>query len=446
MKVRFLNIWERLRANFWFVPTLMASSAALLAFVMLTLDEAIQRSALMAISWAYIGSPEGARALLSTVAGSIITVAGVTFSITIAALTLASSQFGPRLLRNFLRDTGNQLVLGTFIATFLYCLLVLRTIHGYNEDIFVPNLSISVGVALAIASLGVLIYFIHHVSVSIQADAIIATVGKDLETTIERLFPEQLGTAVPESRLCDRHEARPWDDSSDWYKIISEEGGYVQAIDTDKLLRIATQRDIVVRLLHRPGQFVVRESAIAHIWPDTDSAATFADQINDVFIFGSQRTLTQDVLFATEQLVEIAVRALSPGINDPFTAIACIDQLGAGLCCLARRAIPDAYRYDDGDQLRVIAEPVSFADIVDAAFDQIRQYGRTNSAVTNHLLETITSIGAWVQSDDQRVALLRQAEMIARSQEGLPEPLDRAGVAARYQEAVRALAAQAVER
>jgi uncharacterized membrane protein len=437
MRLQLLNTWERLRASFWFVPTLMAFGATLLSFAMLALDTAVHDSTIPLASWAYVGSPEGARALLSTVAGSVITVAGVIFSITIAALTLASSQFGPRLLRNFLRDTGNQLVLGTFIATFLYCLLILRTIHGFNDDIFVPNLSVSVGVALSIASLGVLIYFIHHASTSIQVEHIIAAVGEDLDAAIDRLFPERIGHAIPSDPPEGRRRASLAE--AGWREISARRHGYVQAIDADALMRIATEHGRVIQILHRPGQFVIGGVAVARAWADADTDEQLNDQIYQAFIIGSQRTVTQDLLFAVHQLVEIAVRALSPGINDPFTAIACIDQLGAGICRLAERAIPAADRYDKHGHLRVIAESVSFAQVVDVAFDQIRQYGRTSVAVTNHLLETIATIGGLSQADEQRAALLRQAEMIGRSQEGFPEALDRAEVRARYHAAVQTL-------
>lgn len=431
MKTRLQNVWERLRANFWFVPALMASGAVLLALAMINLDETLRDTAVAQLSWTYRRGPEGARALLSTVAGSVITVAGVTFSITIAALTLASSQFGPRLLRNFLRDAGNQIVLGTFIATFLYCLLVLRSVHGNGEEAFVPDNAVAVGVGLAIASIGVLIYFIHHVSVSIQIDTIVTTVGRDLDAAIDRIFPEKLGHGQPRRP---QPEVEPHSRDGAEYAVRATDSGYVQAIDNDGLMRIATEHDLVILLLCRPGEFVVRDQDLARAWPHKRLDHALTQEIMSVYIFGSQRTLNQDILFAIQQLAEIAVRALSPGINDPFTAISCVDRLGASLCHLAERSLPDAHRYDLDGHLRVIASLVSFAEIIDSAFDQIRQYGRTNTSVTIRLLEMIARVIAYARDDDLRSALLRQAEMIARgSWEGLPEELDRATVAARYQ-------------
>jgi uncharacterized membrane protein len=177
--------WDRLRSSYWFIPSVMALIAISLSFATIAADTKFRDDMLREQGWIYTGGAEGARAVLSVIAGSIITVAGTTFSITIASLSLASAQFGPRLLHNFMRDTGNQVVLGTFISTFLYCLLVLRTIRGLEDNTYVPHLSVTLGVALAVASLGVLIYFIHHVAESIQVAHIIHVVGAELNDSVK---------------------------------------------------------------------------------------------------------------------------------------------------------------------------------------------------------------------------------------------------------------------
>ncbi|HEX5692072.1 MAG TPA: DUF2254 domain-containing protein [Roseiflexaceae bacterium] len=434
MSARLQNLWEQLRANFWFVPTLMTAGALLLAFAMINLDQAVRETAISQLGWTYTRGPEGARALLSTVAGSVITVASVTFSITITALTLASSQFGPRLLRSFLRDSGNQIVLGTFIATFLYCLLVLRTVHGSGDDAFVPNIAVAVGVGLAIASLGVLIYFINHVSVAIQVEHVIAAVGRDLDEVIDHMFPEPLGQAEAEAP----HDREPLTGREEALPVLANGFGYVQAIDTDGVLRIATEHDLVIELLRQPGDVVLRGLSLACAWPQERVDEQLAQEIASVYILGEQRTLTQDVLCAVDQLVEIAVRALSPGINDPFTAVACTDRLGAALSRLAGRNVPEAHRYDEHGDLRVIAEPLPFAKIVDSAFDQIRQYGASSVLVSARLLEIIALILDCAPGAELREALLRQAEMIERgSHKGLAEERDRATITMRYQEVLR---------
>lgn len=181
VKAHLLEYWERIRSSFWFVPGILTGAAVTLASVTVALDESATVGEWMAgQNWAYTGGAEGASLVLSTVAGSMITIAGVVFSMTLVVLSLASSQLGPRLLRTFMRDTKNQVVLGAFIATFVYCLLVLRTIRRAEDVAFVPHLSVTIGVLLAIGSLGILIYFIHHVSISIQADEVVARVHDEL--------------------------------------------------------------------------------------------------------------------------------------------------------------------------------------------------------------------------------------------------------------------------
>ncbi|HEY9737247.1 MAG TPA: DUF2254 domain-containing protein, partial [Trichocoleus sp.] len=197
--LRLSKLKETLLTSYWFVPTVMAASAIALAFGLVALDRTTPQD-LEGLSWIYQGGADGARAVLSAIAGSMVTVAATAFSITIVALQLASSNYGPRLLRNFMQDRGNQVVLGTFIATFIYCLLVLRTIRGEDYQLFVPQVSVTVGVMLAILSIGVLIYFIHHASTIIQVSHIIAEVSHDLKQVTDRLFPENLGQSLQNQR------------------------------------------------------------------------------------------------------------------------------------------------------------------------------------------------------------------------------------------------------
>ena len=440
MKAQLLKYWDLLRSSFWFLPALMAGGAIALAFTTVALDELVTDQWLQALGWAYGGGAEGASLVLGTIAGSMITIAGVVFSMTLVALSLASSQLGPRLLRNFMRDTTNQVVLGTFVATFVYCLLVLRTIRRADEIAFVPHLSVTIGVLSALVSLGVLIYFIHHVSVSIQADEVVARVGKELVEGIDRLFPEQIGKGQPRSAMEARDAGVPESFGHEAHPVGADADGYLQLIDADALMTLATHEDVLIRLERRPGQYVVAGRPLVMVWPGERVSEEFAARVNSCFALGNQRTSAQDAEFAIHQLVEIAVRALSPGINDPFTAVACVDRLGSALFRLAQRDMPSPYRFDDQHRLRVVAATVAFPGIVDAAFHPIRQYARSSTAVTIRLLETIAVIGGAAHRPQDRAALRRHAGMIVRgARDGLPEDEDRREAEDRYSAAIQAL-------
>lgn len=404
---------------------------------MVTLDEERKHERIELPNGIYKGGPEGARAVLSTVAGSMISVTGITFSITIVALTLASSQFGPRLLRNFMRDTGNQFVLGVFLATFVYCLMVLRRVQGTEESMFVPHLSVTIGIILALGSLAVLIYFIHHVAQSIQAESVIAAVGRDLDTAIEESFPELIGKGVPADGNQKPIDFPP--ESREEATVRSVRSGYIQAIESDGLLRVAIDHDLVVRLNYKPGDYVFNGSPLVQVWSPSKMDDKVGEKIRNVFILGNHRSGEQDPEYAAHQLVEIAIRALSPGINDTFTAINCIDRLGASLSVLAGRVMPSGCRYDEKSNLRVVTDVDTFRGILNAAFDQIRQNGRGNAAVTIRLLEIIREISFHIRLASHRSSLLRQAEMIERGSKTLPEQEDREDVRRMFEEAKRSL-------
>lgn len=432
MKTRLLNLWEAVQTSFWFIPGLMALSSIGLSIVTVAADRRVEfvSSWMIDVPWVldflYTGGPEGTRTILSTIAGSMITVAGVAFSVTIVALTLTSSQFGPRLLRNFMKDRGNQAVLGTFIATFIYCLLILRSVDTSGRQIFVPYISVSFGVLLALASVGVLIYFIHHISTSIHADHVTETVYRELMETIQALFPEEYGHGGTEKR-------REGEDDRPVHPVAASRGGYLQAVDREGLLALAGEKDILISVPHRPGEYIVSGGTLVEVLGTVRPDESLAERIADHLIVGPQRTPEQDAEFAIHQLVEVAVRSLSPGINDPFTAISCIDRLGSALCYLAGRAFPSPYLLDGGGTPRVIVKPATYAGVLNAAFDQIRQHGRSSAAVTIRLLETLTVVAGHARDPEQRQAVLRQAAMVERAgRESLPEENDRQDVHERY--------------
>ncbi|MEO6809902.1 MAG: DUF2254 domain-containing protein [Isosphaeraceae bacterium] len=447
MKIWLASKWDELRANFWFVPSVMVSGAVALSLATIRLDKATaSRNWIATLGWTFTRGPEGSRAVLSTVAGSMMTITSITFSITIVALQLASSQFGPRLLRNFMRDRGNQVALGTFIATFAYCLLILRTINGTDTELFVPHISVTVGLLMALFSLGVLIFFIHHAAESIQAENVIAAVSRDLRQAIDRLYPDGQGDDARESSAGGQ-QALPADFERSSRPIAAPSSDYLQAIDVDGLVNLANDRDLIISVVNRPGEFIFEGSDLVRIWPGDRVDDDLNNAVLGAFYFGRQRTLAQDVGFAIDQLVEVAVRALSPGVNDPFTAINCVDRLGAALCVLGAKEMPPDFRLDDDGRLRVVTDSSTASGIINASFHQIRQAARGDAAVTIRLLEAIAAIAGRTRDPDFLAALRRHADMIHRgSLEGLPEKSDREDADDRYRRALDALDASGLSR
>jgi uncharacterized membrane protein len=418
--------WEGLRSSFWFLPALMAASAAALAFATVAIDQAKAGRWLASVDWLYTGGADGASLLLGTVAGSMITIAGTVFSMTLVALSLASSQLGPRLLRVFMRDTANQVVLGTFVSTFVYCLMVLRTIRRADGMEFVPHLSVTTGVLLAVVSLAVLIYFIHHVSVSIQADHVVARVGKELIDGIDRLFPE---------KAADRFRAPPTaaPRTEDGAAIGAPGDGYLQMVDEELLLAIAARHDLLLLLERRPGQYLVRGQALLRVVPAERATHEVAAELRTAFVLRNERSPAQDIEFLVIQLVEIAVRALSPSVNDPFTAIACVDRLASGLCRLATREPASAQHFDVPGRMRMVVPGLTLSGAVDAAFDPIRQYGSASADVLGRLLDAIAVIAPFTQRAEDLHTLRRHAQKIVRAaHSGLPEANDRLVIQARF--------------
>lgn len=387
MKAGLLRLADYLGSSYWFVPTIMALGAVLLAGGMVTLDAMLGSSWMGDYSWIYASHPDGARQVLSSVGGSMITVAGTVFSVTIAAVVYASGQYGPRLLTNFMRDRGNQVTLGTFIATFLYCLLVLRTIRSAEESGgygFVPNLALLVGVVLALSSIAVLIYFIHHVPSKIHINSVIEDVGDRLLHGIDDRFPRFLGS-TPEDQAVTASSLpatfRPNADTAtgeERFVVKAKGTGYIQFLDDEAVLRVAREHDLVLRLQYQPGDFVHVGRALIEAWPRSRCDEACADDLRNAVSIGSRRSALQDLRFLIDELVEIAARALSPGVNDPFTAVTCLDWLSAALSDLAGRSLPSHLRVDDDGALRVIAHPVTFASLMDRSFGALAQYCSTD--------------------------------------------------------------------
>lgn len=433
MKAQIKSLSEKLFNNYWFIPAAMAFCAIVLSQVLLYFDQTMGPDWLWRQKVFFVTGIDGARSTLATIASSMITVTGVVFSITIVSLSLASQQFGPRLLQHFMRDRGNQLVLGTVTSTYLYCLLVLQTISTTAEDAFVPHGCVLLAVILAILNVGVLIYFIHHTAEAIQVNNVIHRISSDLSAAVKRLYPEPHSDENPEEATEPLREKLP-DDFSERAAILRPDvNGYIQTYDPDGLAELATQKDVLIRLLRRPGHFLVPRTPLAEVYPGEALSPELATAVRSRFVCGSKRSQEYDLEFLVNELVEIAARALSPGVNDPFTAITCIDHLSAALSDLAGRSVPSPERYDADGNLRLVLYPTSFSKILDAAFNQIRQYGRQNASVSIRLLESLHTIMSFTWNADQRAAIVRQAIMIEKGcRDGLPEPMDAKDVSERY--------------
>lgn len=403
------RIWERLHSSFWFLPSVMAICAMATAILLILLDslEAVRLGWID--EWTYAFGPESARAILSAIAGSMITVAGVTFSMTMLTLQLASSQFGPRMLRNFMRDRGNQIVLGTFLSTFVYCLLVLASVRGSGTSYFVPVIAVTLGMILAVASLATLIYFIHHIATSIRIETILANLAAEACKTVERIFPEPGASSapLPETLMA---QALPPGFDDDSRSVVTSGSGYIQSIDLGGLLEVASDNDLVVRVERRIGNFVPSAGPLVVAFPYGRVSDAVADDLSDAFSFGPERTPEYDIEFSLRRIVEIAQRALSPGVNDPTTALYCLDRLGEVLGLLADRQFPSGRIMDQDKKLRVVFEPVPFAELACSAFAAVARYGVSDDDLVARLLDVMDRCSRGASpSDRKRIMRLHDA-------------------------------------
>lgn len=420
MKTRLLQVTSWLQASFWFLPGLLVLVCAALALGLIAIDERVTADWITKLPWIFSGGADGARGLLSAIASSIVTVTGVTFSITVVALTLAAQQYTPRLLREFTADRGNQLVLGTFLGTFIYSLLVLRTIRAEQFGDFVPHLAVTGAVALAIWSVALLIFFIHHVTLSLRPNSILAAITEQAQGLIDHLFPERLGASGLE---VDAPVAG--DPGGPGERVRARKSGYVQTVDSQRLLRIAEEHQLLLRMDVGVGEFVAANGPLLTVWPASAIKTEIEARLCGCFGVGPERTVQQDLEFAVLQIVDIAVKALSPGINDPTTAKNCLDYLGALLQQLGCREIPSRFRRGADGALRVIARGPDFEGVTCLALDEIRHYAEGTPGVTLHLIRTLARIAQALPQPERHRILRWQTDAVAESVEAaIPRSAD----------------------
>jgi uncharacterized membrane protein len=411
-----MNVLQRLGERFWFVPAVLCLGAVLVAELLIWVDRAWE---LILPAWAdavlYRVGESGSRDILAAIAGSSLGVAGTTFSITMAVLALTSSSYGPRLIRNFMADRGNQVVLGVYVATFLYSLLVLRSVRAVGDpgdpdaEVFVPHLAINFAVVLAVLNVAVLIYFIHHISDSIQISTIARRVRTDLHGTVDRLYPDQLGGDV---RDVDGDDDLPDGLDEDAAQVHATLPGYVTSVRGEDLVEAAREADVLVHLCVRPGQYVLDESLVARVHPPERATEEVIEAVRGAIHVDDARNPYQDVSFAVQQLTELAVRALSPGTNDPFTAVNALDDLSSGLSRLAERETPSSRRYDASGTLRVYAPHVGAVELTSTVLDNVRWYAAGSPAVMHSALDLVQRVGRRAGERAVRARLLTQVRLM----------------------------------
>lgn len=403
------QLWSNMRSSFWFLPSVIVVVSIAFAVALIDADSVGSDRWLARWPRLFGAGAQGARDMMSTIAGSMMTVVGVTFSMILVVLALASSQYTSRILRNFMRNRVTQIVLGIFAGIFTYCLIVLRTIRGGDEGAFVPNLAVFFGFVLALGGVGALMFFIHHIASSIQASSIISSVAQETIAVIDRLFSEKLGQGPIND---DEDQAlRPLVESS-WHTVPSRESGYIQSVDNAALLQVARDRKTIVRMEHGIGDFVVQNTALVSLSLEEKPDQETIFVLQETFNISRYRTVEQDAAFGIRQIVDVALKALSPGINDTTTAIMCVDYLSTILARLAPRQTPSSYRYEDGE-LRVIAKGASFESLLAESFDQIRSNARGNVAIMLRMLGALQTIANLTARPGRQQAIRDQVQWIA---------------------------------
>lgn len=430
-------LWDHLRSALWVMPT--ASVVFFLVAGMVLSHVSIGDDS--PIRWlVFQGTPDDARQMLIVVSSTMITVTGLVFALTIIALQIASGQYSPRLLRNFMRDRGTQFVLSVFVGAFAYSTAGLHTVGVQHPDeaAFMPRLAVSGSLGFALASLGVLIYFIHHLSSSIQIDTIMSMIVRETLEVIDNLYPDRLGYEEPEER-CPNPPA--------WAVTLpSDQSGYIQDFEPEALVQAAARQDMVLRLIRMVGDHVIAGTPIAWAWhrsaDHAPAEAVLQEAIRNSIQVGFERTMLQDVPFGIRRLVDIGNRALSSAINDPYTATQALHHLSEVLCVLARRRLGDRLYRDEHDTVRVTIPFPTFADYLRLGTEQIRRFGAKEPAVARGLVRLLKNVGSSTTSKDRRAAAAKNIRLVLEdATREATQPADLEGLLAEGAEALSALEA-----
>jgi len=403
------QLWSNLRSNFWVMPLLIVVVSIIFAAALIKADSIVNNRWLAQWPYLFGVGAEGARGMMITIAGSMMSVVGVTFSMILVVLALASSQYTSRILRNFIRSRVTQVVLGIFAGIFTYCLIVLRTIRSGNDSVFVPSLAVLFGFVLALGGVVTLMFFIHHIAFSIQASSIIASVAQETIAAVDRFFPEN-----PEQEADDDDDAQSmhYQVEWNWRTISTKKNGYIQSVNNAALIRLAQEKKTIVRMERSIGAFVVRNTPLVSIDlkdpPDEETIAS----LQAAFTINHYRTVQQDVAFGIRQIVDVALKALSPGIIDITTAVMCIDYLTVILARIANRKIYSSHYYEEG-KLLVIAMGPSYQSLLSESFDQIRNSAKGVVSIMLRILESFQTLAGLTVNPCRRRAISEQVKLIA---------------------------------
>ena len=397
MLPRLLSFWRELRSSLWALPLLMVIVAGAAAVFAVRFP---LRQGEDPVWFLYSGSAEDAPQFLSNLVTAMITMATLVVSITMVVLTLAAQQLGPRLIRSFMADRRTQATLGLFVATVVYLLIVLRSTYGGTDT--VPNLAVTVGTALVLLCLVALLVFVHHLARSIVVDTIIDRVGETLDADVERLLPAANFEAHAEPATRPRDGGAP---------LVLDHSGYVQAINHHGMVEIAKDADAVIELSLKPGRHVIEGGVFAWIAPADTATDALRAKLENCLALGGERASVQDLETSIRQLGEVALRALSPGINDPFSAMAVVDRLTESLRKIMQRGAAQCVWTDRDGTVRLLAPSSTFADTVEEAFRQIRQHSQNQPAVLIRLVESLGQLLAQANAA-QRQVLQKEIEIV----------------------------------